>query len=385
MLKSIHWLGAGLSSAPGLLHLIEQGHNVVVWNRTLDKAEALLTQASAATSSTATAKTLVFSDLKAALKPSDIVVSMLPANMHPEIAQICLQKRTHLVTTSYLSEAMKALNDEATQAGLTFYNEVGLDPGMDHLLTHAAVDALRQSGTADHPDAVVSLRSLCGGFPKDPGAFKYKFSWSPIGVLRALRSGAIYMRDGEKQSPARPWHDLSDVACFGQTYEMYPNRDSLPYVAEYGLDPKWNIGTFVRGTLRLAGWANAWRDLFKTVEDGNEETLAKVSEGLWREHRYNENERDRVVLWVELRVDNKATGAPIWSQTLGYDELGTGAQSAMAKMVSHTAALAILDIQNGQAPAGVLGAPNDVPTLSRWLKNLDGVGLSLRKDEFCAS
>jgi len=177
---TIHWCGTGLSSIPGLRRLIEAGHPVTVWNRTVAKARAEvgdLTQDIRAFSLEALAE---------ALKPHDIAVSMLPADQHVGIAKLCLEKGANFCSSSYIAPEMRELDQAFREAGLVSINEVGLDPGIDHLMAHDLVARYRAS-KAYHNDNVLSFTSYCGGVPKLANAFRYKFSWAPAGVLKALR------------------------------------------------------------------------------------------------------------------------------------------------------------------------------------------------------
>jgi saccharopine dehydrogenase-like NADP-dependent oxidoreductase len=159
---------------------------------------------------------------------------------------------------------MRALDGAARAAGVAVVNEVGLDPGIDHLMAHRLVADYRASA-AFAPENVLSFQSLCGGLPKAPNAFRYKFSWSPVGVLKALLAPSRSIRNFTELDMARPWEALTRYdapAPVAESFEVYPNRDSLPYMAEYGFAPEWRVRDFVRGTLRLNGWAEAWAEVF---------------------------------------------------------------------------------------------------------------------------
>ena len=184
-MKNIHWLGAGLSSIPGIRRIASKKHNITVWNRTLKKAENSINHVNLPT---AKAKKLDFSLLENEIKDKDIIVSQLSANMHPDVAKLCLKNNAHFVTTSYLSQDLKDLDNEVRSKKLIFINEVGLDPGIDHLFTHLLVDDLNQQQLSD---ISVSYKSYCGGIPAEPNSFKYKFSWSPVGVLKALNKSLL--------------------------------------------------------------------------------------------------------------------------------------------------------------------------------------------------
>ena len=198
---TIHWCGTGLSSAPGLRRLIEAGLPVVVWNRTVEKArEAVgdLTQDIRAYSLDA---------LTAALKPGDVAISMLTVEHHVPIAKACLATGAHFVSSSYISPEMRALDGEFKAKGLVSINECGLDPGIDHLMAHDLVARYRASKGYD-ANNVLSFVSYCGGVPKIPNPFRYKFSWAPLGVLKALRSPSRSLKNFEEFKVSRPWDVL---------------------------------------------------------------------------------------------------------------------------------------------------------------------------------
>jgi hypothetical protein len=251
---TIHWCGTGLSSVPGLRRLLEEGREVAVWNRTLEEARAAVGDL------TARIAVLEPGALRAALMPGDILVSMYPSDWHQRLAELALSRGAHFISSSYETLAMRALDAAARAAGVAVVNEVGLDPGIDHLMAHRLVADYRAS-PAFAPDNVLSFQSLCGGLPKEPNALRYKFSWSPVGVLKALRAPSRSIRNFTELEMARPWEALTRYdapAPLSETFEVYPNRDSLPYRAEYGFEPAWRVRDFVRGTLRLNGWADAW-------------------------------------------------------------------------------------------------------------------------------
>ncbi|MCC7072489.1 MAG: saccharopine dehydrogenase NADP-binding domain-containing protein [Deltaproteobacteria bacterium] len=366
----VHWLGAGLSSGPGIRRLAAQGQPLTLWNRTVDKAR----QAIAGMQTSAQVRAYELPALKAALAKGDIVVSMLPAPMHPEIARVCLDAGAHLVTTSYISDAMRALDGEARAKGLCLINECGLDPGLDHMLAHKLVAEYRACKGYD-PANRLSFRSYCGGFPKIENAFRYKFSWSPLGVLRALRSPARALKEGLVREVPRVWEAIERFTVEGpagaESFEAYPNRDSMPYVGEYGFDAAWPLQTFVRGTLRLGGWSLAWQDIFAKVGALSDAELATLADELWRAHQYGEGEPDRVVLYVGLRA-TRHDGSVVFDRASVMDEAGTTERSAMGALVSLPATFAVDDVRAGRVGAGVHGAPSDAATIARWFAALAG-------------
>lgn len=366
---TIHWCGTGLSAIPGLRKLIEAGHDVMVWNRTREKAEAAVGDL------TDRIEVFEMDALGVALVPGDVAVSMLPGDWHVPIAAACIENRAHFVSSSYISPEMRALDEAAREAGVALVNEVGLDPGIDHLMAHKLVADYKASPAYD-PANVISFLSYCGGVPKEPNAFRYKFSWSPLGVLKALRSPSRSIRDFTVLDVSRPWHAIGQYAApapIDETFEVYPNRDSLPFMEEYRFEPGWKVKEFVRGTLRLNGWSDAWSDVFEEIEtlEGpeGEARLREMSDRFWAENAYAEGEPDRVVLCVSLKAERD--GHPVWHRTYALDAWGDARGSAMARLVSGTVALAVDSVRAREISAGVHAAPANTRIVSRWMEEID--------------
>ncbi|WP_235829904.1 saccharopine dehydrogenase C-terminal domain-containing protein [Frigidibacter oleivorans] len=357
----IHWCGAGLSSGPGLRRLIAAGHPVTVWD--LNPAAAAGVAGAGAEIRQADPAALA-----AALAPGDVLVSMVPADGHPALARLAVEAGAHFVCSSYLSPAMRALDGPARRAGVALVNEVGLDPGLDHLMAHDLVAAYRASPAHD-PENVLSFTSVCGGFPRHPNAFRYKFSWSPLAVLKALQSPARCIRAFSELTVDRPWQAVSrfDAPLIPpETFEVYPNRDSLPFLADYGFDPGWTVRDFQRGTLRLLGWAEAWQPVFVALEGGDAAELAALADRLGRENAYAPDEPDRVVLAVALKAESD--GRAVFHRGWALDATGDARGSAMARLVSGTVALAVESVLARELPAGVQAAPRDPRLIARWLE-----------------
>jgi alpha-aminoadipic semialdehyde synthase len=184
-----------------------------------------------------------------------VVLSLIPAPMHPVIAELCIAEKTHLVTSSYESDELREMEDAMKRAGVISLNEVGLDPGLDHMACMKLIDGIHARG-----GEVISFSSVCGGLPAPEVAqtnpFGYKFSWSPRGVLRASSAPARYREDGRVVD--LPGHQLLDqarpfTAAWPEvSLEVLPNRDSTKYSEIYGIP---NAHTMFRGTLRYRGFS----------------------------------------------------------------------------------------------------------------------------------
>ena len=388
---TIHWIGTGLSSVPGLRRLLAEGRKVTVWNRELDVAQAAVGDL------TDDIHGFSLDDIRAAVGPGDTVVSMLPADLHPGIAELCLDAGANFVSSSYISPAMAAMDARARDAGVALVNEVGLDPGIDHLMAHDLVADYRQVAQAGD---VVSFTSYCGGIPRHPNPFRYKFSWSPLGVLRALRAPSRSIRGGADRVVERPWHAIEPYDAplpTPERFEIYPNRDSTEFIDHYGFDPRWTLHDFVRGTIRLKGWSEAWADIFAEVEGltgpEGDVRLQQMADELWASHAYDPQEPDRVVLFVRLRAERD--GAAVFDKEWVLDAQGsgtglgtgpgngplTGAQtgSAMARLVSNPVALAAAAVDGGAFPPGVHAAPDDPLMVGEWLAEVGHVADHMAK------
>jgi saccharopine dehydrogenase-like NADP-dependent oxidoreductase len=199
--------------------------------------------------------------LREQISKSDIVISMLPAHMHVEVAETCIEFGVHMVTASYISPEMKALHDRAVENGVILINEIGVDPGIDHLSAMQLIDEKRRAGAE-----IVLFESFTGGLlapeSEADNPWKYKFTWNPRNVVVAGQGGAVkFIQEGRYKFI--PYHQLfrrtekMEIEGFGK-FEGYANRDSLKYRSVYGLE---NIQTIYRGTLRRPGYCRAW-DVF---------------------------------------------------------------------------------------------------------------------------
>ena len=365
---TIHWCGTGLSAIPGLRALIEDGLDVKVWNRTASKAQEAVGDL------TDNIAAYDIDVLGNELSAGDVVVSMLPGDHHVPLAKCAIANRAHFVSSSYIAPEMRDLDQAAKDAGVCLVNEIGLDPGIDHLMAHKLVELYRASDAFD-PANELGFISYCGGIPKVPNPFRYKFSWSPLGVLKALRSPSKSIKNGAEFSVDRPWDAISSYEAplpTPETFEVYPNRDSLPFMAQYHFDPAWNVREFVRGTLRLNGWADAWADVFSEIEtlsgDAGDARLKEMSDQFWAENAYGENDPDRVVLCVSLQAEQN--GKTVWHQTYAMDAWGTEASTAMARLVSKPVSFGIKAVLANQIPTGVTAAPDEPKLVDAWLSEI---------------
>ncbi len=367
---TIHWCGTGLSAIPGLRRLISAGHDVVVWNRTVEKARAAVGDLTDAI------KAFSLEAIDHDLKSGDVVVSMLPGDWHVPLAELAIRKGAHFVSSSYIAPEMRVLDGAAKTAGVTLINEVGLDPGIDHLMAHYLVDDYRKSDAFD-AQADLTFISYCGGIPKNPNPFRYKFSWSPLGVLKALRSPSRSIRDHGELNVDRPWDAISSYSAplpTPETFEVYPNRDSIPFMADYKFDPAWKVKEFVRGTLRLNGWANAWAEVFTEIETASEARLKEMSDQFWADNAYGENDPDRVIMCVSLKAEKDGV---IYHKTYVMDAWGDNDNTAMAKLVSMPVSFAVEAVIEGKIKHGVSATPSDLSLVNQWLTKIGDIAQHL--------
>jgi len=364
-MQHIHWLGTGLSSIPGIRRLAKNYDNLTIWNRTLEKAEQSINHVN---KNNVVAKKFDMQLLHNSLEAGDIVVSQLPANHHVSIAKLCLEKKCHFATSSYISPDMRSLDNDAKKNNLVFVNEVGLDPGIDHFFSHLLVKKLKDTSLSNLD---VTYHSYCGGFPAIPNDFKYKFSWSPVGVIKALNNNAKFVRDFATVIET-PYKNVGQYTVNNEVYEAYPNRDSTPYIMEYNFDPKWKTQEFVRGTLRLNGWESAWSDIFKMLDSKSpklDEEINNLGEELWKKHPYLPDENDRVVLFVKLLAHKE--NQEVFNSFYFLDEKGSGENTAMGKLVSITLSCAIDLIIQNKMPQGVQAAPHDENLINYFFKTFE--------------
>lgn len=191
------------------------------------------------------------------IQKADIVISMLPAHMHIEVAKDCITYKKNMVTASYISDEMQSLNEQVKANNLVFMNEVGLDPGIDHMSAMKVIDEIRDKG-----GKMILFESFCGGLvapESDNNLWNYKFTWAPRNVVLAGQGGtAKFIQEGKyKYIPYYKLFRRTEflmVEGYGK-FEAYANRDSLKYRSVYGLD---DVLTLYRGTIRRVGFSRAW-------------------------------------------------------------------------------------------------------------------------------
>jgi saccharopine dehydrogenase-like NADP-dependent oxidoreductase len=262
-LKEILIIGAGRSTTSLIDYLLQRTEKYA-WHVTIADRDIALVHKKVKDNPNAVTLSLdVTNEIERlrAISKADIVISMLPAHMHVPLAKDCIALGKHMVTASYISDEMRALNAEAVNAGVVLMNEIGVDPGIDHLSAMKVIDEIKAKG-----GKMLIFESFTGGLvaPDSEGdnPWRYKFTWNPRNVVLAGSGGAVKFRQ-EGLYKYIPYHqvfrrtEMIDVDGYGR-FEGYANRDSLKYRSEYGLR---DIPTIYRGTLRRPGYCRAW-DVF---------------------------------------------------------------------------------------------------------------------------
>lgn len=255
--KKILVLGAGLVAGPLVRYLSDCNYRVTLANRTFSKAEEMadgLPNVEAVGADITDEVTL-----RKLVPDHDLVISLVPHTHHLIVAEICLEFKKYMVTTSYIKPEMMELLDRVTEAGLLFLNEIGLDPGIDHMSAMEIIDRVKAEG-----GKVVTFSSSCGGLPcpdDNDNPWGYKLSWSPRGVVLAGTNNARFLKDGQEVK-------IEGGNLFSHTwpltvegvgdFEVYTNRDCIGYIELYGLQ---GVNDMFRGTIRNKGWCALWQKI----------------------------------------------------------------------------------------------------------------------------
>lgn len=286
-MKKILVLGAGRTSAPLIDYLLR---NSVSEDWFVTVADFSLQLAEEKTKDHPRARAIKFDIMDAKQKEdeisgADLVISILPASLHVKAAKQCLKSKSHFLSASYTSSEMSALNGEAKQAGLIFLNEMGVDPGIDHMDAKYLLNKIKSRG-----GEITSFKSYGGGLispPSDDNCWGYKFTWSPMNVVNAGKDGGRYLKDGNEIKV--PYDkifldtDMVEVPGLGKL-ETYPNRDAVAYLKKYGIEGVKNI---YRGSLRKPGFCKAWNAIIKIGLTDEDKTFSGSEEMTYREWMNN--------------------------------------------------------------------------------------------------
>ena len=255
-----------------------------------------------------------------AVQAADVVISMLPARFHVAVAKDCVTYGKHMVTASYISDEMKALDEAVKEKGLVFMNEIGLDPGIDHMSAKQVIDKIQAKG-----GKMILFESFCGGLvapESDDNLWNYKFTWNPRNVVLAGQGGAAqFIQEGQyKYIPYNRLFrrtEFLEVEGYGQ-FEGYANRDSLSYRSIYGLD---DIPTMYRGTVRRVGYSRAWNMFVQLGMTDDSYTLVDSENMSYKDFvnsflPYHPTNTVRLKMRHELKVDQDDV---MWAKLLELD------------------------------------------------------------------
>jgi len=318
-MKKILILGAGLSSSSMIKYLLdhskENNWKVKVGDMSLELAKRKI----GGHENGEAFQFDVFNEAQRIeeIKNADYVVSMLPARFHPLVAEKCVEFGKHMFTASYVSKEMKELHQKAVEKGLLLLNEIGVDPGIDHMSAMKVIDEIKAEG-----GEMLAFTSSTGGLvaPEfDNNPWNYKFTWNPRNVVVAGQSVAQYIDHGKYKFV--PYHQLfrrtekMSVLHVGE-FEMYPNRDSLSYRETYNLQ---NIPTILRGTLRRPGYCEAW-NVFVSLGVTDDTYVIENSENLtYREFinsylPYDENDtvEQKICNYTGIQMDSETMSRLKW-------------------------------------------------------------------------
>jgi saccharopine dehydrogenase-like NADP-dependent oxidoreductase len=249
-MKKVLILGAGLVVKPMVEYLLKNNFRLMVASPMKERADEMINGNSFGSSIDWSMDDPAM--LEKLVADCDITVSLLPYKYHSDVAKVCLSHGKSLVTTSYIQPGMKDLDESAKKAGLLFLNEIGLDPGIDHMTAMRIIDHIHGKD-----GKVEEFYSLCGALPAPESAdnpLMYKFSWSPKGVVLASRNSALYLKKGRRIyiEPIDLFKDRFNYTFPGiGDLDVYPNRDSISYIDIYGIS---ETQTMYRGTFRYKGW-----------------------------------------------------------------------------------------------------------------------------------
>lgn len=311
-MKKVLLLGAGMVAKPITDYILNNNIELTIANRTVSKAEKLIKGRKNGKAVSWIVDNVEMLDTMIA--NNDLTVSLLPYAHHVTVAKLCIKHKKNMVTTSYVSEEMNGLNEDAKQAGIIILNEIGLDPGIDHMTTMRIIDKVQSEG-----GKIKEFYSLCGALaaPEETdNPFKYKFSWSPKGVVMAGNNGAKFKKDGEiVEIPTENLFrnplqiDFPEVGGM----EVYPNRDSLAYIDIYNLP---NVETMYRGTFRYPNWCESM-DAIKalgmvTYEKQNFEGKTYKEVVAEQINVYPKNVKEKVVERLKLDIHSPAIISMDW-------------------------------------------------------------------------
>jgi saccharopine dehydrogenase (NADP+, L-glutamate forming) len=321
--KKVLVLGAGLVAGPLVRYLLNvKEFAVTVASRTVTKAQALVGDAGNGTALALNVKDEAA--LEGLIGDHDLSISLLPYVYHPTVARLCVKHGKQMVTTSYVKPEMHALDGAAKDAGVLLLNEIGVDPGIDHMSAMQIIHRIEEDG-----GTLVSFTSNTGGLPApeaNDNPFGYKFSWAPRGVVMAGKNPARFLKDGQVVDVPGPelfsYHWPCEIAGFGEL-EVYPNRDSMPYIETYGIP---SVTSMFRGTLRYPGWCTTLKAIVDLglLDDAERDDIDGLAYGEWLAQRIGSdggNLKEDLARYLGISTDAKPIVDLEWLGLLGNDPI----------------------------------------------------------------
>ncbi|MDH5629023.1 MAG: saccharopine dehydrogenase NADP-binding domain-containing protein [Gammaproteobacteria bacterium] len=411
-------LGAGFVTGPIVEYFSKKNHKITVASQFLSEAEALC---KGRYNTLPIQLDVTDQDaIRTLIKDADIVMSFVPYQFHVSIARICIDEQKCMVTASYTSKEMRELSEQAKAAGITILNEIGLDPGIDHMTAMQVIDEAHEKG-----GKVTGFVSWCGGIPapsSNNNPLGYKFSWSPMAVLLAVLNDAHYLYDGKPVAISRDnlLTNMSDVNINDSLHlKGYPNRDSVSYKSQYKIP---DVQTLLRGTLRYPGFdiiINAakklgllsseilvdknisWYQLMNDMESNSVEKINDMAKqafewlGCYSEQtikgqspidcfcnlllsklQYQSDEQDMIVMQHRILVESD-TGEKQYHISTLIEEGDVGGYSAMAKTVGYPAAIAADLILSGTISRKGVCIPVEKDIYVPIMKELEKTGIKM--------
>ncbi|SDD44778.1 saccharopine dehydrogenase (NADP+, L-glutamate forming) [Paracoccus isoporae] len=355
-MSRIHWVHCGPDAVFGLRHLQQRGIEPMVWTAHGVSPDEIPAGQQRPYEAAA---------LKAELARGDIIVAPRPTDL--EVARIAMDCGAHLAVGWHVSPTLREAVGAAAGRGLSVLAEVGMVPGIDHLMARDLVNDYRQ--VAQDGDRL-HFSSYGGGMPKHPDNFRHKFNLSPLPLLNALATPTSWIGQGETRRAAFPFEVIRSFDLNLPTperHEVYPHYDVAPYLEAYGFDPGWTIATAERGAIRLKGWKQGWAAVFASIRQTGKdaEALATLSETLWAEHPFAPEEADRIVLSVALRAERD--GRARWHREWVLDSTGGRSGFARFRLKSLMLALAAEALLAGRVEPGLHIGPTDPELIANWL------------------
>lgn len=354
---TIHWVHAGPDALFGLKRIVKKHrHNLCIWT---DSSHLL------AEIDPTFQQPYNFEAFMNALRIGDVIVA--PRLTDLTLVRLAMACGAHLVASWRASSEMHKITIDAENKGSAILTEIGIVPGIDHMMARDLVNEYHQS--AKHGD-ILHFTCYGGEMPKYPDNFRHKFNTSPLPLLSALATPTSWIENGETQNAAFPFNQIRPYDLNLPTperHQVYPHYDSAPYLPIYGFDPSWKVATAQRGAIRLKGWDDGWAEVFSYIQKTgkNSDSLRALAKTLELKHPYAQGEADRVVLSVALKVEQE--GKIVWHREWVMDASGGRSGFARSRLNSLMLELAVQALHTGQIKPGLHIGTTNHELIANWL------------------